>query len=61
MLDWIVQYVMVDFQASMDVSQLLIRKNEFNDIERILFRVYIIIYTCAFISTVVVYWIIYAT
>ena len=59
MLDWIGQYAMVGFQASMDVSELSVRKNEFNEKERLIFRFYILIYTSAFISTILLYNLVY--
>ena len=59
MLDWIGQYSMVGFQASMDVSELSVRKNEFNEKERLIFRFYILIYTSAFLSTTLLYNLVY--
>ena len=59
MLDWIGQYAMVGFQASMDVSELSVRKNEFNEKERLIFRFYILIYTGAFLSTILLYNLVY--
>ena len=52
---------MVGFQASMDVSLLGVRKNEFNDKERILAKIYVAIYIFAFLTTVILYDIVYCT
>ena len=59
MFEWIDQYVMVGFQASMDISELSVRKNEFNDKERALARIYVTIYIIAFLTTVFLYDLVY--
>ena len=43
----------------MDVSLLSVRKNEFNDKERILARIYVTIYILAFLTTVILYDLVY--